>query len=67
MRSSSSRRRRSLKDNTILLLAAEIVLAAIGIAGLCTGEEALAYTAAGACGALLGGHLNGSQKQKENA
>ncbi len=53
-----------MKDNTVLLLAAEIVLALVGIAGLFCGEKALAYTAVGACGALLGGHLNGSQKEK---
>lgn len=51
-----------MKDNTLLLLAAEVVLAALGIAGLCTGQEQLAYSAAGACAALLAGHLNGTQK-----
>ncbi len=53
-----------MKDNTCLLLTAELVLAAVGIAGLVTGEEQLAYTAAGACAALLAGHLNGVQKQQ---
>jgi len=51
-----------VKDNTFLLIIAELVLAALGVAGLCTGEQELAYTAAGACGALLAGHLNGMQK-----
>lgn len=51
-----------MKDNTILLLVAELVLAALGVAGLCTEQQELAYTAAGACGALLAGHLNGQQK-----
>jgi hypothetical protein len=52
-----------MKDNTILLLTAELVMALLGVAGLCTGNAPLAYTAAGACGALLAGHLNGTQKQ----
>ena len=51
-----------MRENTLLLLTAEVILAALGIAGLCTGQEQLAYTAAGACGALLAGHLNGQQK-----
>lgn len=51
-----------MRENIVLLLLAEVVLAALGIAGLVTGEPALAYTAAGACGALLAGHLNGTQK-----
>ena len=54
-----------MKDNTVLLIVAEIVLAVLGGIGLCTGQEALAYTAVGACGALLGGHLNGTQGVKD--
>ena len=52
----------SVRENTLLLLTAEVILAALGIAGLCAGQEQLAHTAAGACGALLAGHLNGQQK-----
>ena len=51
-----------MKDNTILLLAAEGGLAVLAIAGLCTGEQQLAYTAAGAFVGVLAGHLNGTQK-----
>jgi hypothetical protein len=51
-----------VKDNTLLLMTAEVVLAVLGGIGLCTGQEQLAYTAVGACGALLAGHLNGTQK-----
>jgi len=50
-----------MKDNTLLLMLAEIVLALLGVAGLCTGQEQLAYAASGACAALLAGHLNGRQ------
>ena len=50
-----------MRDNMILLMAAEGVLLALGVTGLCVGESQLAYTAAGACAALLAGHLNGQQ------
>ncbi len=51
-----------MKDNTLLLLAAEAMLMVLGCVGLFCGEAPLAYTAAGAAGALLAGHLNGVQK-----
>ena len=50
-----------MRDNIILLLVAEGVLLGLGVTGLCVGESQLAYTAAGACAALLAGHLNGKQ------
>ena len=52
-----------MKDNTLLLLGAEAGLLALAIAGLCTGQDPLAYTAAGAFVGVLSGHINGQQKQ----
>ena len=53
-----------MKDNTLLLMTAEFGLMALAIAGLCTGQEQLAYTAAGAFVGVLAGHLNGTQQPK---
>lgn len=55
-----------MKDNTIMLLCAEIGLIVLGIAGLLTENEPLAYSAAGAFVGLVGGHLNGYQQNKTN-
>lgn len=51
-----------MKDNTILLITAEAGLMLLAVAGLCTEEQQLAYTAAGAFVGVLAGHLNGTQK-----
>ena len=51
----------TMRENTVLLVVAEGVLTVLGVVGLCVGEPQLAYTAAGACAALLAGHLNGRQ------
>jgi hypothetical protein len=53
-----------MKDNTILLIVAEAGLITLGIAGLCTHNEPLAYTAAGAFVGVVSGHLNGAQADK---
>ena len=50
-----------LKENTMLLLTAEIGLCVLAIAGLCTDNEQLAYTASGAFVGVLAGHINGRQ------
>jgi hypothetical protein len=50
-----------MKENTLLLLTAEIGLVLLAIAGLCTEEQQLAYTAAGAFVGVLAGHINGRQ------
>lgn len=46
----------------MLLVTAEAGLIALALAGLCTEQEQLAYTAAGAFVGVLAGHLNGTQK-----
>ena len=53
-----------MKDNTIMLIVAEVGLLALGLVGVCIGQEPLAYTAAGAFVGLVSGHLNGYQQQK---
>ena len=52
-----------MKDNTLLLLSAEVGLLALAIAGLCTEQEQLAYTASGAFVGVLAGHINGVQQK----
>jgi hypothetical protein len=54
-----------MKDNTIILLAAEAGLFGLAAIGALLNELALAYTAAGAFVGVLGGHLNGNQTPKE--
>jgi len=46
----------------MLLITAEVGLMMMALAGLCTGQEQLAYTASGAFVGVLAGHLNGTQK-----
>lgn len=46
----------------MLLITAEAGLIALALTGLCTEQEQLAYTAAGAFVGVLAGHLNGTQK-----
>lgn len=50
-----------MRDNTLLLLVAEVGLLLMALTGLVTGENRLAYMAAGAFSGLLAGHLNGAQ------
>lgn len=50
-----------MKDNTLLLMTAEIGLMVLAVSGLATGQEQLAYTASGAFVGVLAGHLNGRQ------
>jgi len=50
-----------VKDNTLLLMTAELGLMVMAVAGLLTGNEQLAYTASGAFVGVLAGHLNGRQ------
>jgi len=56
-----------MKDNTILVLAAEIILAAFGISGLLMGNTAIAYTCVGAMTGVVAGHLNGSNHDAAEA
>ena len=44
-----------------ILIAAEVGLAVLGVAGLAYGEPRISYTAAGAFAGLLFGHANGRQ------
>lgn len=50
-----------MKDNTIILLTAELVCGALGVAAMIVGNNEVAIAAVTAAGALLGGHLNGAQ------
>lgn len=50
-----------MRDNTIVLIVAELGLLVLAVAGLALGNEDLSLVAAGAFVGVLGGHLNGLQ------
>ena len=56
-----------MKDNTILVMTAEIILAAFGIGGLIMGNTAIAYTCVGAMTGVVAGHLNGTHSEAAEA
>ena len=51
-----------MRENTLLLLTAEVGLLILAVAGLCSGVKELAYTASGAFVGVLAGHINGRQQ-----
>lgn len=54
-----------MKDNTILLLVVEVGIIAFGLAAMVCDQFDIAKMAMVAFVATLGGHLNGTEKQKE--
>jgi len=54
-----------MKDNTIVLIVAEVGLMLLGAVAMLMGHLGIAGTAAGAFVGLVAGHLNGTQKPKE--
>jgi len=54
-----------MKDNTIVLVVAEMGLFGLAVVGAFLHEIALCYTASGAFVGVLGGHLNGDQRKNE--
>ena len=53
-----------MKDNTLLLLTAEVVLGGFGVAAMACGNSDLAAVCVGAMAGVVGGHLNGTEAKK---
>lgn len=54
-----------MRDNTIVLVVAEIVLGIFGAIGLVLGNDLVAVGCMTAMGSLVAGHLNGTERKVE--
>ena len=52
-----------MKDNTILMLVAELAVCCMSVAAMCNGQVELAAVGVGAMAGMIGGHLNGTHKE----
>ena len=56
-----------MRDNVILLMAGVVGISVLGSAALFAGNNELAGVAVGALAGLIGGHMNGAQKDKSQS